>query len=96
MRHLQIHAVVDAPRQPGVKREAQASGGLRDSVVFLAALSVEERPSGKGSNVVTVTNAHTPIDCVPRTALTWDASGSLTFATDYQRPWEVPYDDMYV
>ena len=34
------------------------------------------------------------LDAVPRTCLSWDAAGSLTFVAERPRRWEVPYDDM--
>ena len=37
-----------------------------------------------------------PIDAVPRAAMTWDATGSLTFVAGRPGRWEIPYDDMCV
>jgi WD repeat-containing protein 24 len=34
------------------------------------------------------------LDAVPRTCLSWDALGSLTFAAERSKRWELPYDDM--
>ena len=36
------------------------------------------------------------LDAVPRAALAWDVSGSLTFVADRPKRWEVPYDDVCV
>lgn len=35
-----------------------------------------------------------PLDSVPRTALTWTPTGSLTFVSDNVEQWEIPYDDV--
>ncbi|KAL5487631.1 RTC1 [Sanghuangporus weigelae] len=35
-----------------------------------------------------------PLDSVPRTALTWTPTGSLTFVSDNVGQWEIPYDDV--
>lgn len=37
-----------------------------------------------------------PLDAIPRTAATWEASGSMAFVVDRKEKWEIPYDDMYV
>lgn len=34
-----------------------------------------------------------PIDSIPRTALTWAPTDTLTFVVDSPSRWEVPYDD---
>ncbi|KAG5644463.1 hypothetical protein DXG03_008363 [Asterophora parasitica] len=36
-----------------------------------------------------------PVDAITRTAATWEASGSLTFVTDVQTEWQIPYDDIH-
>lgn len=51
-------------------------------------------PSGAFSQM-DLRHCEKPLDTVPRTALTWSPSGSLTFVHGYERRWEVPYDDMY-
>ena len=40
-------------------------------------------------------DASKPIASVPRVALTWEASGTLTLVSDRRHRHEVPYDDMY-
>ncbi|CAK5277372.1 unnamed protein product [Mycena citricolor] len=35
-----------------------------------------------------------PIDAIPRSAVAWEASGSLAFAVGSRDQWEVPYDDL--
>ncbi|KAF8627536.1 hypothetical protein AX15_004384 [Amanita polypyramis BW_CC] len=39
-------------------------------------------------------DASRPIDSVSRVALTWEASGSVTFVSDRKSRFEVPYDDV--
>ncbi|KAI0003209.1 hypothetical protein BJV74DRAFT_812265 [Russula compacta] len=39
-------------------------------------------------------NSYRPLDAVPRLAVSWAASHSLTFVADKKTPWEVPYDDI--
>ena len=34
-----------------------------------------------------------PIDAIPRSAVSWNTSGSIAFVSDKPRRWEVPYDD---
>ena len=36
------------------------------------------------------------VDAMPRSAATWDPTGSLLFVADKPKRWEVPYDDVYV
>ncbi|KAI0741856.1 hypothetical protein C8Q80DRAFT_1196599 [Daedaleopsis nitida] len=38
--------------------------------------------------------AHQPLDAIPRSAISWNTSGSIAFVTDRPRRWEVPYDDI--
>lgn len=52
-------------------------------------------PSGAFSQL-DLRHSSKPIDLVPRVALTWDATGSITFVSDRKGRWEVPYDDTYV
>lgn len=54
-----------------------------------------QHPSGAFSQM-DLRNCGKPIDAVPRTALTWTPSGSLTFVNGHKEQWEVPYDDLYV
>ncbi|KAI0628217.1 hypothetical protein C8Q77DRAFT_1150372 [Trametes polyzona] len=35
-----------------------------------------------------------PIDAVPRSAISWNTSGSIAFVTDRPKRWEIPYDDI--
>ncbi|EJF60586.1 hypothetical protein DICSQDRAFT_87772 [Dichomitus squalens LYAD-421 SS1] len=35
-----------------------------------------------------------PLDAIPRTAVSWNTSGSIAFVTDRPKRWEVPYDDV--
>ncbi len=37
-----------------------------------------------------------PLDAIPRSAVTWDPTGSLTFVAGRSKRWEIPYDDTYV
>lgn len=37
-----------------------------------------------------------PLDAIPRTAVSWNTSGSIAFVTDRPKRWEVPYDDVCV
>jgi WD repeat-containing protein 24 len=34
------------------------------------------------------------VDLITSKAVTWEASGSLTFVTVRENPWQVPYDDV--
>lgn len=34
------------------------------------------------------------LDAIPRTAATWDPTGSLVFVSDHPQKWEIPYDDV--
>ena len=40
-------------------------------------------------------DASKPIASLPRVALTWEVSGSVTFVSDRRHRHEVPYDDVY-
>ncbi|KAH9910400.1 uncharacterized protein BXZ73DRAFT_93801 [Epithele typhae] len=35
-----------------------------------------------------------PIDAIPRSAISWNSTGSIAFVTDKPRRWEIPYDDV--
>ncbi|KAI0644296.1 hypothetical protein C8Q79DRAFT_139375 [Trametes meyenii] len=35
-----------------------------------------------------------PLDAIPRSAVSWNTTGSIAFVTDQPRRWEVPYDDI--
>ncbi|KAI8974589.1 hypothetical protein BD414DRAFT_498136 [Trametes punicea] len=35
-----------------------------------------------------------PLDAIPRSALSWNTTGSIAFVTDRPKRWEVPYDDV--
>lgn len=35
-----------------------------------------------------------PLDSIPRSALAWEASGSITYANDAVTAWDQPYDDV--
>ena len=37
-----------------------------------------------------------PLDAIPRSAISWNTSGSIAFVTDRPKRWEVPYDDVCV
>ncbi|OCH91390.1 WD40 repeat-like protein [Obba rivulosa] len=39
-------------------------------------------------------DASRPLDAIPRSALSWDATGCLAFAADRPKRWEIPYDDI--
>ncbi|KAI0766904.1 hypothetical protein BD413DRAFT_567976 [Trametes elegans] len=35
-----------------------------------------------------------PLDSVPRSAISWNTTGSIAFVTDQPKRWEIPYDDI--
>ena len=35
-----------------------------------------------------------PLDAVPRSAISWNTTGSIAFVTDKPKRWEIPYDDV--
>ncbi|KAI9063837.1 hypothetical protein FKP32DRAFT_1571226 [Trametes sanguinea] len=35
-----------------------------------------------------------PLDAIPRSAISWNTTGSIAFVTDRPKRWEVPYDDI--
>ncbi|TFK81768.1 hypothetical protein K466DRAFT_501579 [Polyporus arcularius HHB13444] len=35
-----------------------------------------------------------PLDAIPRSAISWNTTGSIAFVTDKPKRWEVPYDDV--
>ncbi|KAL7280934.1 hypothetical protein ACG7TL_005883 [Trametes sanguinea] len=35
-----------------------------------------------------------PLDAIPRSAISWNTTGSIAFVTDRSKRWEIPYDDI--
>ncbi|OSD00134.1 hypothetical protein PYCCODRAFT_1414786 [Trametes coccinea BRFM310] len=35
-----------------------------------------------------------PLDAIPRSAISWNTTGSIAFVTDRPKRWEIPYDDI--
>ncbi|KAL6299508.1 hypothetical protein BKA93DRAFT_805989 [Sparassis latifolia] len=68
-------------------------GGVTD-VAFADPHAIWAQHSSGTFSQLDLRQASKPLDAIPRTSVTWDASGSLTFVSDRPRPWDVPYDDI--
>ncbi|KAI5115697.1 hypothetical protein M0805_002561 [Coniferiporia weirii] len=71
---------------------SSCEGGVSDMTFADSHALWVQHPSGAFSQM-DLRNCNKPVDSVPRTALTWTPTGSLTFVNDSPARWEVPYDD---
>ncbi|KAH8118718.1 WD40 repeat-like protein [Phellopilus nigrolimitatus] len=72
---------------------SNCQGGVSDMTFTDSHALWVQHPSGAFSQM-DLRYCDKPIDSVPRSALTWTPTGSLTFVNDSPDRWEVPYDDI--
>ncbi|KIL58397.1 hypothetical protein M378DRAFT_112090 [Amanita muscaria Koide BX008] len=75
-------------------RRSGAEGSLTADVEFADSHAMWTLHHSGGFSQLDLRDATKPIDAVPRVALTWSASESITFASDQGHQSEVPYDDI--
>ncbi|TFK63945.1 WD40 repeat-like protein [Pluteus cervinus] len=71
---------------------SSVEGGVTD-VAFRDAHSLWAQHSSGTFSQVDLRETVRPLDAIPRSAVSWDASGSLAFVADRAVRWETPYDD---
>ncbi|THH12229.1 hypothetical protein EW145_g102 [Phellinidium pouzarii] len=72
---------------------SNCEGGVSDMTFADSHALWVQHPSGAFSQM-DLRYSDKPVDSVPRTALTWTPTGSLTFVNDSPARWEIPYDDI--
>ncbi|KAJ7097842.1 hypothetical protein B0H15DRAFT_920560 [Mycena belliarum] len=75
-------------------RGSAIDGGVTD-IAFRDSHAIWATHSSGMFSQIDLRDATKPIDAIPRTALAWEASGSLAFVADRKVRWEVPYDDIH-
>ncbi|KAJ7125451.1 hypothetical protein C8R43DRAFT_1030196 [Mycena crocata] len=75
-------------------RGSAIEGGVTD-IAFRDSHAVWATHSSGMFSQIDLRDATKPIDAIPRTAATWEASGSVAFVANRRIPWEIPYDDIW-
>ncbi|KAG5719367.1 WD repeat-containing protein 24 [Termitomyces sp. T112] len=68
-------------------------GGVTD-LTFSTPDTIWTQSSSGTFAQIDLRNCIKPLDAITTTTATWESSGSLTFATDTETEWQVPYDDI--
>ncbi|KAH8107815.1 hypothetical protein BXZ70DRAFT_912770 [Cristinia sonorae] len=73
-------------------RGSAAEGGVTD-ILFADSHALWAQHCSGSFSQFDLRQTSKPLDAIPRTAMTWNVIGSLAFATDKPRRWEIPFDD---
>ncbi|KAI0929589.1 hypothetical protein AcV7_005082 [Taiwanofungus camphoratus] len=75
-----------------VVNKSAVEGGITD-IAFADSHAIwAQHPSGTFSQL-DLRHSSRPLDAISRTALSWDAAGTLAFVNDNPSRWDIPYDD---
>ncbi|KZT72008.1 hypothetical protein DAEQUDRAFT_686910 [Daedalea quercina L-15889] len=76
-----------------VVHDSVGEGGVRD-IAFADSHAIWAQHSSGAFSQLDLRFCNKPLDAVSRLAVTWDPMGTLAFAMDQRKRWEVPYDDV--